>query len=105
MSAMHLNENNFASIIKSEVPVLVDFWAAWCAPCMMIAPTIEKIAEESDGAYKVAKLDVDENSRIAGAYNIMSIPTLGIFKNGKMVDSMIGVAPKQQILNMIKKHY
>ncbi|RLC48702.1 MAG: thioredoxin [Candidatus Cloacimonadota bacterium] len=105
MDVIHLDENNFDSVINSDVPVLVDFWAAWCAPCMMIAPTIEKIAEESDGTYKIAKLNVDENSKIAGTYNIMSIPTLGIFKNGKMVDSMIGVAPKQQILDMIKKHY
>lgn len=82
---------------KSPIPVLLDCWAPWCGPCRMIAPTIEKLAEEWAGRVKVAKLDVDENPKTAAKLEIMSIPTLLIYKDGKIVDRMIGAQPKSVI--------
>jgi thioredoxin len=78
-------------------PVLVDAWAEWCGPCRMIAPVLDQLAAESNGRYKIAKLNVDENPQTSAQFNIRSIPTLLIFKNGKLVDSIIGVQPKQAI--------
>ena len=82
---------------SSSLPVLVDAWAEWCGPCRMIAPVLDQLAAESGGRYKIAKLNVDENPRTAAQFNIRSIPTLLIFKNGKLVDQIIGVQPKQAI--------
>ncbi|PYS25877.1 MAG: thioredoxin [Acidobacteria bacterium] len=82
---------------SSSQPVLVDAWAEWCGPCRMIAPLLDQLAAESNGRYKIAKLNVDENPRTSAQFNIRSIPTLLIFKNGKLVDSIIGVQPKQAI--------
>ena len=82
---------------SSSQPVLVDAWAEWCAPCRMIAPLLDQLAAESHGRYQIAKLNVDENPRIAAQFNIRSIPTLLLFKNGQLVDQIIGVAPKQTI--------
>ena len=82
---------------SSAVPVLVDAWAAWCGPCRMIAPVLDQLAAESGGRYKIAKLNVDENPRTSAQFQIRSIPTLLIFKNGKLVDQIIGVQPKQAI--------
>ena len=93
-----LNEDNFeAEVLKSKIPVLVDFWATWCGPCKMLAPTIAKIAEERAGTVKVCKLDVDEEPEIAAKYGISSIPTLKVFKNGEVVKSSVGVQPKAAI--------
>jgi thioredoxin len=82
---------------SSSQPVLVDAWAEWCGPCRMIAPALDQLAAEADGRYKIAKLNVDENPVIANQFNIRSIPTLLIFKNGKLVDQIMGAQPKQAI--------
>ena len=82
---------------SSSRPVLVDAWAEWCGPCRMVAPVLDQLAAESGGRYKIAKLNVDENPRTAAQFNIRSIPTLLIFKNGKLVDQIVGVQPKQAI--------
>jgi thioredoxin 1 len=100
-----LNDNNFEEqVLRSEVPVLVDFWADWCAPCRMIAPTVEEIAREYDGKLKVCKLNVDEGRNTASQYGIMSIPSLLIFKEGQVVEQIVGVVPKETLENKIKQH-
>ncbi|MFA3783990.1 thioredoxin [Melioribacteraceae bacterium 4301-Me] len=91
-------------VLQSDLPVLVDFWAPWCAPCRMVAPIVEEIANDFSGKLKVVKLNTDENFQTASLYGIMSIPTLGIFKNGKLVDSVIGAVPKQYLLNKLKPY-
>ncbi len=97
-----LNNANFENeVLKSEIPVLVDFWATWCGPCKMLAPTISKIAEEKTGKVKVCKLDVDEEPEIAAKYGISSIPTLKVFVNGQVVESSVGVQPKSAIEAML----
>ena len=102
MAEVILNENNFeAEVLKSEIPVLVDFWATWCGPCKMLAPTISSIAEEKTGVVKVCKLDVDEEPEIAAKYGISSIPTLKVFVNGEVVRSSVGVQPKSAIIAML----
>ena len=89
---------------SSAKPVLVDAWAEWCGPCRMIAPVLEQLAAESNGKYKIAKLNVDENPRTAAQFNIRSIPTLLIFKNGGLVDQIVGVQPKQSIAARLASH-
>lgn len=104
MSEITLNDQNFKKeVLESDLPVLVDFWAPWCSPCLMVAPAIEEIAKEYQGKLKVGKLNVDENKQTAGNYNIMSIPALLIFKDGKVVDEIIGALPKEEIVNHIEK--
>lgn len=88
-------------VLKSEKPVLVDFYADWCGPCKMMAPLVEEIADEND-AYKVCKINVDDAQEIASRYGIVSIPTLMVFKNGQAEGKTVGVQPKQTIVNMMK---
>ena len=102
---IHINNQNFESeVIQSEIPVVVDFWATWCGPCLMVAPVLEELANEYENRIKVCKLDVDNNRETAGAYGIQSIPTIMIFKGGKMVDRLIGAVPKSEFKKMIDKH-
>ncbi|MCG8604966.1 thioredoxin TrxA [bacterium] len=91
-------DDNFdTEVLTSEVPVLVDFWAEWCGPCKMIAPSIEELADEYEGKAKVGKLDVDNNQTVAFKYGIRSIPSLLIFKGGEVVEQIVGAVPKGQI--------
>ncbi len=98
-----INKNNFEQeVIKSEIPVIVDFWATWCGPCRMIAPILEEIANENVGKIKVAKINVDEEMELAVKFKIEAIPTLLIFKNGEIVNKSLGVLGKEEILNLVK---
>ena len=93
-----IDSTNFDSeIIKSDIPVLVDFWAPWCAPCVMLSPTIESLASEYEGKVKVAKVNVDDNQELAGQYGIRGIPTVMIFKDGQVFNSMVGMKPKEEL--------
>ena len=91
-------------VIKSSTPVLVDFWAAWCAPCKALAPTIDQIAIEQAGKLKVVKIDVDENMEVSGRYGVLTIPTVALFKNGQIVEKIVGAYPKGTIVNKILPH-
>ena len=100
----NVKDVNFENeILKSELPVLVDFWAPWCAPCRMIAPTVEEIAKEYDGRLKVCKTNVDEAPQTSTDYGVMSIPTLAVFKNGKVVKKEIGALSKSQLESMVSQ--
>ncbi len=93
-----VTDNNFqAEVIESELPVLVDFWAPWCGPCRMVAPVVEEIAQEREGELKVVKMNTDENQQTAVAFNIMSIPTLILFRNGQPAKTVIGAYPKRKL--------
>jgi thioredoxin 1 len=91
-------------VIKSSKPVLVDFWATWCGPCLRLTPIVEELAKENAGKASVAKLDVDENQGTAGEYGVMSIPTLILFKGGKEVDRVVGALPKSELQKLIDRH-
>jgi thioredoxin 1 len=90
-------------VLQSETPVLVDFWAPWCAPCRMIAPSVEDLADSYAGRAKVGKVNVDDNQAVAQRYNVMSIPTLLVFKGGKVVDQVVGAVNKAHIESMLEK--
>ena len=93
-----VTDNNFqAEVIESDVPVLVDFWAPWCGPCRMVAPVVEEIAKEREGELKVVKMNTDENQQTALAFNIMSIPTLILFRHGQPAKTVIGAYPKKRL--------
>lgn len=100
-----VTDMNFADEVeRSALPILVDFWAAWCGPCRMVAPVIEQLAKELSGKVRFGKLDVDANQRTAGRFQVQSIPTLLVFKGGKEVDRIIGAQSKQAILNRLKAY-
>jgi len=100
-----VGDQNFeAEVLKSAVPVLVDFWAAWCAPCRMLAPVVEQIADQYEGQAKVVKVNVDENTLTSGKYNIKGIPTLLLFKDGVIKEQIVGNTTKNAISKMIDNH-
>lgn len=95
MSSLHVTDDNFEEeVLKSQTPVLIDFWAEWCAPCRAVSPLIEELAGENSGKLKVAKMNVDENQKVPADFGIMSIPTVILFKSGKPQKTLIGVQPK-----------
>ena len=103
MAIIQLTSDNFeAEVLNSDKPVLVDFYADWCGPCKMMAPVVDQIAEENDDI-KVGKINVDDEQNLASKYGVMSIPTIGFFKNGEIVEKSVGAKPKSELLKMIGK--
>ena len=101
MSVIHINQNNFSSeVLQFDQPVLLDFWASWCGPCRMVSPIVDEIAAERSDI-KVGKINVDEQPELAAQFGVMSIPTLVVMKNGKIVNQVTGARPKAQILAML----
>ena len=92
-----------SEVIKSDIPVLVDFWAVWCGPCKAIAPAVEELAKQYKGKVKIAKMDVDEHQNVPQQYGIRSIPTLLLFKGGRVVDTIVGAVPKSKLEDSLKK--
>lgn len=91
-------------VLKSELPVLVDFWATWCAPCQMVVPSLEYLAQNYKDKIKIRKLNVDENPKITSRYRVMSIPTLLFFKDGELKETIVGALPREKIVEVISKH-
>lgn len=103
MSVIKITSKNFEEeVSKSNVPVLLDFWASWCGPCKMVSPIVDAVAQEVEGRVKVGKINVDEEQELAKSFSIMSIPTLVVINNGKLVNQTVGVKSKEEILEMIK---
>jgi thioredoxin 1 len=101
--ALEITDSNFDELVlKSDKPVLVDFWAEWCGPCRMVGPVVEEIAKEYEGKAVVGKLNVDHNPKIATEFGIMSIPALLFFKNGQVVDKQVGAVPKHVLVNKLE---
>lgn len=104
-SATSVNDANFdTEVLKSSTPVLVDFWAPWCGPCRAVAPTVDAISQEFAGKLKVVKINTDESGEVAMKYSVTSIPTLMVFKNGEMVDRVLGNRPKADLAAMVSRH-
>jgi thioredoxin 1 len=103
--ALELTDSNFEEVVlKSDKPVLVDFWAEWCGPCRMVGPVVDELAKEYEGKAVIGKLDVDNNPRVATEFGIMSIPALLFFKNGQVVDKQVGAVPKHVLANKLNAH-
>ncbi|MBI4966133.1 MAG: thioredoxin [Desulfomonile tiedjei] len=101
---LHVGDGDFESqILQSDVPALVDFWAAWCGPCRTVGPVVEELAAEYEGKIKVAKLNVDENKQTPAKYGVRGIPTLMLFKDGQVVDQIVGAVPKSRIKELLDK--
>ncbi len=101
--ALEITDANFEEIVlKSDKPVLLDFWAVWCGPCRMVGPLVEEIANEYEGKAIVGKVDVDSNPAVAGKFGIRNIPTILFFKNGEIVDKQVGAVPKQTLVNKLE---
>jgi len=105
MSTLHFTDANFKKeVLETNLPVLVDFWAAWCGPCKMIAPFIDDLAKEYAGKIKIGKLDVDSNSKVVTQYGVMSIPTIIFFKNGKIMNQLVGAVSKHDLKRKIEEN-
>jgi len=102
MATVQVTSENFKQVVSSEVPVLIDFWAPWCGPCRMLTPVVEGIAEEMAGKLVVGKVNVDEQPDLAAQFGVMSIPTLAVFKGGKLTGTSVGVRPKAAILKLLE---
>jgi thioredoxin 1 len=104
-NVLHVTDQSFEQdVLKAKEPVLVDFWAAWCGPCRMIAPTVEALANEYSGRARIVKMNVDENQATPAQYNIRGIPTLLLFKDGQVREQLVGAASRDVIENLLKKH-
>ena len=105
MKPIEITDSNFdQEVLKSDTPVLIDFWAVWCGPCKMVAPVVEEIANEYNGKLKVGKVDVDNNPEVSMKFGIRSIPTLMVFKGGKVVEQIIGAVPKRNLVDKVMPH-
>lgn len=103
MATIKITKHNFEQeVLQAKGPILLDFWASWCGPCRMVAPTIDEISEEVAGSVKVGKINVDEETELASRFRVMSIPTLMVMKNGKVSAQSVGVKPKKEILKMLE---
>lgn len=103
MAVKEISDSNFEEEVKEGV-VMVDFWAPWCAPCRMVAPVLDELSTEYEGKLKIAKINVDENPKVAQQYSVTSIPTLIIFKNGELAERTVGAGPKQHYMTILGKH-